>query len=209
MVLLSPLTFLFLQGLLRSCCVNEELIKSGLAKVKHLEGLASDRTYIKFSDKLIQCELHAAKKGKGVWKSPPVRDQVKTYFSEKVTNLTSPITRLFNSFTFSVTGLFNKFRRKEQKWSAQTPWADVGHVEFLSTSDWAQLASRHLLKKIYKKETGCFVALFIYFLFIFIFCSLRGAKHQIYTATRLFSFLHSKFELLFRRSRKGWREKSA
>ena len=78
--------------------MNEELVRSGMAKVKHVEGLANDKTYIKLSDKLIQHELYASKKGKGVWKSPPLMKQVKTYFAEKYTNLMSPVQRLFDRF---------------------------------------------------------------------------------------------------------------
>ncbi len=78
--------------------MNQQLVRSGMAKVKHLEGLASNEQYIKFSDKLLRDELSAAKKGKGVWQMSPIREQVKTYFVEKVTDLLSPFKRFFGRF---------------------------------------------------------------------------------------------------------------
>ena len=69
-----------------------------MAKVKHLEGLADNEIYIKLSDKLLRHELYASRKGKGVWKLPPVTEQVKTYFREKYTNMMTPVHRLLNRF---------------------------------------------------------------------------------------------------------------
>ena len=85
-----------LQGRFRSCCLNEELIKLGFAKVQHVDGLAGDRLYYRFSNKLLKHELRAEKKGKGVWKPPPRREVIKEYLKEKYYSLTSPVYRFMD-----------------------------------------------------------------------------------------------------------------
>ena len=78
--------------------MNEELVRIGMAKVKHIDGLASDKLYIKLTNKLLKHEIHAERKGRGVWKSPPISEQVKTYFTEKYLNLMAPFHRLLDRF---------------------------------------------------------------------------------------------------------------
>ncbi len=68
----------------------------GLAKVSHVDGLAGDRLYYKFSSKLLKCELYAKKKGKGVWKPPARREVIKEYLNEKYHDLTSPVYRFLD-----------------------------------------------------------------------------------------------------------------
>ena len=76
--------------------MNEELVRAGMAKVKHIDGLASDKLYIKFTDKLLKHELHAERKGKGVWKSPPISEQMKTYFAEQYLNFMDAFYKLLD-----------------------------------------------------------------------------------------------------------------
>ena len=105
-----------LQGRFRSCCLNEELVKMGFAKVHHVDGLAGDRLYYKFSNKLLKHELYAEKKGKGVWKPPPRREVIKEYFNEKYHNLTSPVYRFLDKMPW----------KRKKKWSC--PRENYNHL---------------------------------------------------------------------------------
>ena len=78
--------------------MNEELVRVGMAKVQHIDGLSSDKLYIKLTNKLLKHELRAERKRKGVWQSPPISEQMKTYFAEKYLNLMAPFRRLLDRF---------------------------------------------------------------------------------------------------------------
>ncbi|XP_077998592.1 protein C3orf33 homolog isoform X2 [Glandiceps talaboti] len=58
------------KGWLRRMNVNETIIREGLGKATHIEGLTKNETYLKISQRLIKAEMYAEKKGKGIWIKP-------------------------------------------------------------------------------------------------------------------------------------------
>ena len=88
----------------RSVCVNEEIIKEGLAKATPIEDLSNDAVYNRLSDKLSKAEAYAEKKGKGIWTRPSwgqrvkelprnIRTNISSYFSDRFTIFTSKFKR--------------------------------------------------------------------------------------------------------------------
>lgn len=70
------------QGRFSSFCLNEEILRQGLGKVVRIEGLAHEsRIYWKLHKRLLQAELKAEKKNKGIWR--------KETFTEKLRELIS------------------------------------------------------------------------------------------------------------------------
>ncbi|CAH1777899.1 unnamed protein product [Owenia fusiformis] len=72
------------KNIFRNICLNEHLIREGYAKVCHIENLPNDKLYIKFSERLLKIEINAEKKGKGVWKQPPLIERYKDYGRKKI-----------------------------------------------------------------------------------------------------------------------------
>lgn len=52
----------------RSVCLNEEIIKRGLAVVHYNQDLSQSKAYMNLSRRLLRAELYADKKGIGLWK---------------------------------------------------------------------------------------------------------------------------------------------
>ena len=82
-------------------CVNEEIVKLGLAKVQENWILPHNKVTDKLLHKLIKAELYADKKGKGIWKRPSFTEQMKQLpsdvsvsLSEKLSNLIKRMTKL-------------------------------------------------------------------------------------------------------------------
>ncbi len=59
-------------------CVNEEVVRLGLAKAEHMDGLAGNQFCLKLSQRLVKAELYAEKKGYGVWTRPSLLDRIKS-----------------------------------------------------------------------------------------------------------------------------------
>ena len=57
-------------------CVNEELIRLGLGRVEHIEGLVGNTFYLRLSERLVKAEIYAEKKGVGVWTRPSLRERL-------------------------------------------------------------------------------------------------------------------------------------
>ncbi|NXQ30038.1 CC033 protein, partial [Alaudala cheleensis] len=60
-----------------STCLNEELLRQGLAKAAQIEGLPHrSRLYWKLHKRLLRAELKAEKKNKGIWKDQSFSERV-------------------------------------------------------------------------------------------------------------------------------------
>ncbi|NXI62815.1 CC033 protein, partial [Anseranas semipalmata] len=67
------------KGRFLSVCLNEEILRQGLGRTARIEGLPHDsRLYWKLHKRLLQAELKALKKNKGIWKEES--------FSERITD---------------------------------------------------------------------------------------------------------------------------
>ncbi|XP_009956464.1 PREDICTED: protein C3orf33 homolog, partial [Leptosomus discolor] len=69
------------KGRFLSVCLNEEILRQGLGRTARIEGLPHDsRLYWKLHKRLLQAELKALKKSKGIWKeesySERIRDRI-------------------------------------------------------------------------------------------------------------------------------------
>ncbi|NXX89884.1 CC033 protein, partial [Centropus bengalensis] len=70
------------KGRFLSVCLNEEILRRGLGRTARIEGLHHDsRLYWKLHKRLLQAELKALKKSKGIWKeesySESIRDRIR------------------------------------------------------------------------------------------------------------------------------------
>ncbi|XP_075572571.1 protein C3orf33 homolog [Pelecanus crispus] len=69
------------KGRFLSLCLNEEILRQGLGRTARIEGLHHDSPlYWKLHKRLLQAELKALKKNKGIWKeesnSEKIRDRI-------------------------------------------------------------------------------------------------------------------------------------
>ncbi|XP_032855992.2 protein C3orf33 homolog [Tyto alba] len=69
------------KGQFLSVCLNEEILRQGLGRTAHIEGLRHDsRLHWKLQKRLLRAELKALKKNKGIWKeesySERIRDRI-------------------------------------------------------------------------------------------------------------------------------------
>ncbi|XP_059711873.1 protein C3orf33 homolog isoform X3 [Haemorhous mexicanus] len=65
------------KGRFFSTCLNEELLSQGLARAARIEGLPHhSRLYWKLHKRLLQAELNAVKKNKGIWKEQTYSERV-------------------------------------------------------------------------------------------------------------------------------------
>nr|XP_033815120.1 protein C3orf33 homolog isoform X2 [Geotrypetes seraphini] len=64
------------RGRFFSVCLNEEVLRQGLGRTITIEGLPQDsKQYWKFQTRLLQAELTAQKKGRGLWKEASVLEE--------------------------------------------------------------------------------------------------------------------------------------
>ncbi|XP_023802960.1 protein C3orf33 homolog [Cyanistes caeruleus] len=65
-----------------SMCLNEELLRQGLARAARIEGLPHhSRLYWKLHKRLLRAELKAVKKNKGIWKDQNYSERVQERIS--------------------------------------------------------------------------------------------------------------------------------
>jgi len=82
------------QGAFWSLCVNEELLRLGLARTVPLCGVApGSRLYWRLHRRLLRAELKAEKKGRGLWKEPGLWERASDWV--RYNRLFSAIKRLF------------------------------------------------------------------------------------------------------------------
>ncbi len=71
------LSLSLLQGLMWSYCVNEEVLKLGLARTAPLVGVLPDsRLYWRLHKRLHRAEVRAERKGRGLWKQDSLQERV-------------------------------------------------------------------------------------------------------------------------------------
>lgn len=74
-----------MQGSLFNMCVNEEVLRLGLARTAPLCGLdPRSRLYLKLHRRLLKSELRAEKKGEGLWKEESLRERLTQTFSSNM-----------------------------------------------------------------------------------------------------------------------------
>ncbi|XP_061493100.1 protein C3orf33 homolog isoform X2 [Rhineura floridana] len=70
------------KGRFSSVCLNEEILRQGLGKTVHIDGLAHEsQVYWKLHKRLLQAELKAVKKKKGIWKEETLTEKLKEHIS--------------------------------------------------------------------------------------------------------------------------------
>ncbi|XP_039186601.1 protein C3orf33 homolog isoform X1 [Crotalus tigris] len=70
------------KGRFSSICLNEEILRQGLGKTVCIEGLAHEsRIYWKLHKRLLQAEMKAVKKKKGIWKEETFMEKLKEHIS--------------------------------------------------------------------------------------------------------------------------------
>ncbi|XP_053161586.1 protein C3orf33 homolog isoform X2 [Hemicordylus capensis] len=70
------------KGRFSSVCLNEEILRQGLGKTVRVEGLAHEsHIYWKLHKRLLQAELKAVKKNKGIWKEETYIEKFKGLMS--------------------------------------------------------------------------------------------------------------------------------
>ncbi|KAJ6669419.1 hypothetical protein lerEdw1_008228 [Lerista edwardsae] len=70
------------KGRFSSFCLNEEILRRGLGKVVRVEGLPhQSRIYWKLHKRLLQAELKAVKKNKGIWKEETFTEKLRELIS--------------------------------------------------------------------------------------------------------------------------------
>ncbi|XP_069069409.1 protein C3orf33 homolog isoform X3 [Pleurodeles waltl] len=63
-------------------CINEEVLRQGLGKTTFIEGPRKDsKVYWKLQKKLLQAELKAQKKGRGLWKERTLLEKMYVHFN--------------------------------------------------------------------------------------------------------------------------------
>ncbi|XP_074768685.1 protein C3orf33 homolog isoform X1 [Athene noctua] len=66
------------KGRFLSMCLNEEILRQGLGRTARIEGLHHDsRLYWKLHKRLLQAELRALKKNKGIWKEESYSERIR------------------------------------------------------------------------------------------------------------------------------------
>ena len=93
-------------------CVNEELVRQGVAVACHLSTLTKSTPYIKLQKRLLKAELQAEKKGVGIW--------VRVSLAEKLQRgLSLPAVKMKQAVSFvqnlSIWGLFARKIGKDDK----------------------------------------------------------------------------------------------
>ncbi|KAM3835451.1 protein C3orf33 homolog isoform 2-T2 [Vipera latastei] len=70
------------KGRFSSICLNEEILRQGLGKTVCIEGLAHEsRIYWKLHKRLLQAEMKAVEKKKGIWKEETFTEKLKEHIS--------------------------------------------------------------------------------------------------------------------------------
>ena len=73
--------FSLLQGWFQCKCVNEELIRQGVAVTVHVATLAHSLPYHELQRRLLKAELRAEKKGVGIWVKPALLERLQNMIS--------------------------------------------------------------------------------------------------------------------------------
>nr|XP_060623638.1 protein C3orf33 homolog [Anolis sagrei ordinatus] len=70
------------KGRFSSVCLNEEILRQGLGKTVNIEGLSHEsRIYWKLHKRLLQAELKAVKKHKGIWREETFIEKLREHIT--------------------------------------------------------------------------------------------------------------------------------
>ncbi|XP_015281034.1 PREDICTED: protein C3orf33 homolog [Gekko japonicus] len=70
------------KGRFSSICLNEEILKQGLGRTVRVEGLSHEsRIYWKLHKRLLQAELKAVKRSKGIWKEATFFEKLREHIN--------------------------------------------------------------------------------------------------------------------------------
>ena len=82
--------------------------------MKYSEGIARSATYNHLIDRLIQAELYAERKGRGVWKQPSFREKMAQLPGRMKASTTGFVRTQLNRIKETLTdGVLGMFRRKQ------------------------------------------------------------------------------------------------
>lgn len=90
-----------------SVCINEELLRQGVAVTCHVSTLVNSQLYQKLQRRLLKAEFSAEKKGVGIWKRPSKLETLQN-------KLSSPISWMKTGFN-AIRNLGRLFSRKATK----------------------------------------------------------------------------------------------
>ncbi|KAL8187908.1 UNVERIFIED_CONTAM: hypothetical protein K2H54_057791 [Gekko kuhli] len=70
------------KGRFSSICLNEEILRQGLGRTVQVEGLSHEsRIYWKLQKRLLQAELKAVKRNKGIWKEATFLEKLREHIN--------------------------------------------------------------------------------------------------------------------------------
>lgn len=79
---LKQINVLSKQGRFSSICLNEEILRQGLGRTVNIEGLVHEsKLYWKLHKRLLQAEMKAVKKNRGIWKEATFVEKLKDHIS--------------------------------------------------------------------------------------------------------------------------------
>ncbi|KAL9970332.1 hypothetical protein ACROYT_G022687 [Oculina patagonica] len=100
------------KGWLSSMCVNEEMVRQGVAVTCHVPTLTDSPLYHKLQRRLLKAELHAEKKGVGIWIRPSLLERLQN-------QLLFPVSRIKGAFSavqnLSLRRLFSRKGTKDEE----------------------------------------------------------------------------------------------
>jgi len=84
------------KGWISSMCVNEELVRQGVAVTCHVSTLTNSAPYLKLQRRLLKAELQAEKKGVGIWVKPLLLERLQKVLSFPATRMKQAISAVQN-----------------------------------------------------------------------------------------------------------------
>ncbi|XP_068699239.1 protein C3orf33-like isoform X1 [Montipora foliosa] len=100
------------KGWLSSVCVNEELVRQGVAVTCPLSTLTKSTPYIKLQKRLLKAELQAEKKGVGIWVRVSLAEKLQRGLSLPAVKMKQAVSLVQN---LSIWGLFARKIGKDDK----------------------------------------------------------------------------------------------
>lgn len=93
-------------------CVNEEMVRQGVAVTCHVSTLTDSLLYHKFQRRLLKAELRAEKKGVGIWIRPSLLERLQNKLLYPVTRVEVALSAVKN---LSLGKLFSRKATKDEE----------------------------------------------------------------------------------------------
>ena len=78
-------------------CLNEEMVRQGVAVACHVSALADNTMYNNLLRRLLKAEVKAEKKGSGIWVKPSLSEKLGVLMSSQGNKVKlSPVKKLFS-----------------------------------------------------------------------------------------------------------------